>query len=79
MHAHILEYSISIYRIYSRKVLLVESLVNLVNCLQFTKLKLLVTINKPLADLFIHQTFFCQMFEKSKFAKLSCYTVSLEI
>ena len=37
--------------------------------------KLVVTINKPLADLFICQTFFRQMLEKSKFTKVSCYTV----
>ena len=46
---------------YSGKVWRVESLANLVNCLQFAKLKpskVVVTINKPLADLFIRQTFF---------------------
>ena len=32
---------------------------------------LVVTINKPLADLFIRQTFFHQILKKSKFAKLS--------
>ena len=32
---------------------------------------LVVTINKPLADLFIHQIFFRQMLDKSKFAKHS--------
>ena len=33
--------------------------------------KLVVTINNPLADLFIQQTFFHQMLEKSRFAKHS--------
>ena len=32
-----------------------------------------VTIINPLADLFIRQTFCCQMLEKSKFAKLSLH------
>ena len=53
----------------------VESLVNLANRLRlFTKLKsskLVVTINKPLADLFICQTLFRQTLEKSKFTKHS--------
>ena len=47
---------------------------NLANRLQFTKLKpskVVVTIYKPLAGLFIHKFFFCQTFEKSKFAKHS--------
>ena len=55
---------------------------NLANRLQFVKLKpskLVVTINNPLADLFIRQTFFCQTLEKSKFAKLSRYTVTVII
>ena len=56
------------YILYSRKVWWVESSANLVNCLRFTKL---VSINNPLADLFIHQTFFCQALEKIKFAKHS--------
>ena len=34
-------------------------------------------INNSLADLFIHQTFIHQTLEKSKFAKLSCYTVAM--
>ena len=41
---------------YSGKVWQVESLVNLTNCLQFTKLKPskpIVTINNPMADAFI--------------------------
>ena len=45
---------------------------NLANRLQFAKLtpsKLVVTIDNPLADLFIRQTFFCQTLEKSRFAK----------
>ena len=44
----------------------------------FTKLKpskLVLTINNLLADLLICQSFFCQMLEKSQFAKLSCSTV----
>ena len=60
--------------LYSGKVWRVESLVNLASCLQFAKLKpskLVVTINNPLAELFIHRTFFCQKLEKSKFAKHS--------
>ena len=59
---------------YSRKVWWVESLANLVNHLQFAKLKpskVLVTINNYLADLFIRQTFFRQALEKSKFTKHS--------
>ena len=58
---------------------------NLANRLQFTKLKpskVVVTINNPLADLSIRQTFSRQMLEKSKLAKyspakLSRYTVIL--
>ena len=61
---------------YSKKVWPGESLANLVNRLdlQFAKLKpskLVVTIDNPLADLFIHQTFLRQTFEKSRFAKHS--------
>ena len=44
---------------------------NLANHLQFAKLKpfkVAVYVNKPLADLFIRQNFFRQMFEKSQFA-----------
>ena len=58
----------------------VESLANLVNCLRFAKLKpsqLVVTINNLLADLFIRQTFPRKMLEKSRFAKLSRYAVSM--
>ena len=33
--------------------------------------KLVLTINNLLADLLIRQPFFCQMLEKSQFAKLS--------
>ena len=47
---------------------------NLANCLRFAKLKpskLVVTIDNPLANLFIRQTFFCQTLEKSRFAKHS--------
>ena len=60
--------------VYSGKVWHAESLANLANHLQFAKLKpskLVVTIDNPLADLFIRQTFFCQTLEKSKFAKHS--------
>ena len=49
---------------------------NLANRLSFAKLKpskLVVTIDNPLADLFIRQTFFCQMLENSKFAKQSAH------
>ena len=59
---------------YSRKVWWEESLANLANHLRFAKLKpskLIVAIDNPLADLFIHQTFFCQMLENSRFAKHS--------
>ena len=56
---------------------------NLANHLQFAKLKPLEvvgTINKPLADPFICQTFFCQTLEKDTLsAKLSCYTVVLTL
>ena len=47
--------------------------------------KLVVIINNPLADLFIHYTYFCQTLDKSKFtpnilsAKLSYYTVTLHM
>ena len=47
---------------------------NLANRLQFAKLKpskLVVTIDNPLADLFIRQTFFRQTLEKSRFTKHS--------
>ena len=33
--------------------------------------KVVLTINNPLADVLICQTFLCQMLEKSQFAKLS--------
>ena len=66
---------------YSGKVWLVESLANLANHLQFTKLKpskLVATISNRLADLFICQTIFCQMLEKNKFTKHSpCQTFPL--
>ena len=57
---------------YSGKVWQGESLANLANRLRFAKLKpskLVVTIDNPLADLFIRQTFFRQTLEKSRFAK----------
>ena len=54
---------------------------NLENHLQFVKVKpykVVVTIDNPLADLFIHQTFFSQTFEKNKIAKfLPCQTFQL--
>ena len=59
---------------YSGKVWRGESLANLANRLRFAKLKpskLVVTIDNPLADLFIRQTFFRQTLEKSRFAKHS--------
>ena len=66
---------------YTGKVWWVEILANLANCLQFAKLKpskLVVTIDNPLADLLIRQTFFCQMLEKSKFTKhFPCQTFPL--
>ena len=60
--------------LYSGKVWRGESLANLVNGLRFAKLKpskLIVTIDNPLADLFIRQTFFRQTLENSRFAKHS--------
>ena len=56
---------------------------NLVNRLQFAKpkpSKLVVTINNPLADLFIRQTFSAKHLKRVNLpnilpAKLSCYTV----
>ena len=66
--------------LYSRKVRQVESLANLMNRLQFVKLKsskLVVTINNPLADPFIRQICFHQMLEKSKFAKFSTHQTFL--
>ena len=59
---------------YSGKVWRGESLVNLANRLRFAKLKpskLVVTIDNPLADVFIRQTFFREMLEKGRFAKHS--------
>ena len=52
--------NIASYAVYSRKVWRVESLANLANRLRFAKLKpskLVVTINNPLADLFIRKLF----------------------
>ena len=49
-----------------------ETLANLANRPWFTKLKLsklILIINNLLADLFIRQTFFRQMLEKSQFAR----------
>ena len=61
----------------------VESLANMANHLQFAKLKaskVVVTINNPLADLFIHQTFSAKCLKRVNSpnilpAKLSRYTV----
>ena len=65
----------------SGKVLRVESLANLVNRLQFAKqkpFKVVVTINNPLADQFICQTFYRQTLGKSKSTKCSpCQTFQL--
>ena len=66
---------------YSGKVWQVEGLVNLVNRLRFAKLKpskVVVTINNPLADLFIRQPFFRQRFEKSKFAECYCIVITCQ-
>ena len=52
---------------------------NLANCPPYAKLKpskLVLTINNLLADLLIHQTFFCQVLKTSQFAKLFHYTVN---
>ena len=59
---------------YSGKVWRGESLANLANCRRFAKLKpskLIATIDNPLADLFIRQTFFRQTLKNSRFAKHS--------
>ena len=83
-HTHIL--LLSIYYIpYSGKVWRGETLANLANCPQFTKLKsskLVLTINNLLADLLIRQTFFHQMLERVTLpnfppAKLSRYMVTI--
>ena len=58
--------------LYSKKVWLGESLVNLANCPWFAKLKpskLVPTINNLLAGVLIHQTFFHQMLKKSQSAE----------
>ena len=68
-----------LYLLYSGKVWWVESLANLANRLQFAKLKpskLIVTIDNPLADLFIRQTFFRQTLEKRRFVKHSACKLS---
>ena len=57
---------------YSGKVWRGESLANLANRRRFAKLKpskLIPTIDNPLADLFIRQTFFRQTLKNSRFAK----------
>ena len=69
--------------LYRRKDWRVESLANLANRLRFAKLKpseVVVTINNPLADLFIRQTFSTKCLEGVNSsnilpAKLSHYTV----
>ena len=72
--------SICIHNIpYSRKVWQGESLANLVNHQQFTKLKpskSVVIIITLWLNLLFHQTFPRQTLKKSKFAKLSRYTVA---
>ena len=72
---------------YSGKVWQGQSLANLANRPQFTKLKpskLVLTTNNLLADLLILQTFFRQMLEMSQFTKFSPrqtfpYTVCLRV
>ena len=59
---------------YSGKVWRGESLANLANRRRFAKLKpskLIPTIDNPMADLFIRQTFFRQTLKNSRFAKHS--------
>ena len=59
---------------YSGKVWRGESLANLANRRRFAKLKpskLIPTIDNPLADPFIRQTFFRQTLKNSRFAKHS--------
>ena len=56
---------------YSRKVWQGESLANRLRFAKLKPPKLVVTIDNPLADLFICQTFFRQTLEKSRFAKHS--------
>ena len=61
---------------YSRKVWQGESLANLANLRRFAKLKpskLIATIDNPLVDLFIRQTFFHQTLKNSRFAKHSAH------
>ena len=61
---------------YSGKVWRGESLANSANRLRFAKLKpskIVVTIDNPLADLFIRQTFFRQTLEKSRLTKHSAH------
>ena len=56
---------------YSGKVWRGESLANRLRFAKLKPSKLVVTINSPLADVFIRQTFFRQTLEKSRFAKHS--------
>ena len=56
---------------YSGKVWRGESLANRLRFAKLKPSKLVVTIDNPLADLFIRQTFFRQTLEKSRFAKHS--------
>ena len=58
---------------YSGKVWQVQSLANRLQSAKLKSSQLVVTINNPLADLFICQTFFHQALEKSRFAKHSLH------
>ena len=62
--------------LYSGKLWRGESLANHPWLTKLKPSKLVLTINNLLADLLICQTFIHQMLEKSRFAKLSRYTVS---
>ena len=60
---------------YSGKVWRGENLANHSRFAELKPSKLVVTVDNLLADLFIRQTFFRQMFRKNKFAKVSpCQT-----
>ena len=56
---------------YSGKVWQGESLANRLRFAKLKPSKLIVTIDNPMADLVICQTFFCQTFENSRFGKHS--------
>ena len=69
-----MEYLCKLWLPYSGKVWRGESLANLANRRRFAKLKpskLIPTIDNPMADLFIRQTFFRQTLKNSRFAKHS--------